>query len=142
MDSTLEVFVYSPFRPSEIQLLSLLPGAAADPLNCTLTHVTLNISDTNDESGATDKDGQVKGEEPVYEALSYIWGPDEIYNFILVNSRKFPIRRNLWDALQRLRYPKRPESFGWMPFPSTNVISQSEVRRYLKWHRSTDEYCK
>lgn len=53
--------------------MSLLPGVIADPLHSTLTHVALNISDTDDASGATDKDGEGKGEEPVYEALSYMW---------------------------------------------------------------------
>ena len=41
--------------------------------------------------------------EPAYEALSYVWGPDDMTHTILINEHNVTVRQNLWDALQHLR---------------------------------------
>src|ERR1700753_2040051 len=44
-------------------------------------------------------------EEPslAFQALSYCWGKDEAQEEITINGLRFYIRRNLFDALKRLR---------------------------------------
>jgi hypothetical protein len=42
-------------------------------------------------------------DRPVYQALSYVWGPEESDKFILLNGERFRIRENLYDCLWHLR---------------------------------------
>lgn len=47
-------------------------------------------------------------EAPVYEALSYMWGPPHPTTEIFVNDSPFQIRQNLFAALKELRYKYFP----------------------------------
>ncbi|KAF2651209.1 HET-domain-containing protein [Lophiostoma macrostomum CBS 122681] len=40
---------------------------------------------------------------PSYTALSYVWGPDQIYDGIELNGTKMPVRRNLWFFLRKMQ---------------------------------------
>lgn len=75
----------------QIRLLVLLPGAEGDPIQCRLMQIWRNSN-------------------PVYEALSYIWGTTESSRTILVDGMPVMIRQNLWTALKSLRDKENPLS--------------------------------
>ncbi|PVH79288.1 heterokaryon incompatibility, partial [Cadophora sp. DSE1049] len=68
----------------EIRILGLEPGTPSDPIRCQLHHVKLSGN-------------------PIYEALSYMWGP-KVFKIITLDGREYPVRENLWRALTHLRY--------------------------------------
>ncbi len=110
--------LYSPLGPSQIRLLTLLPGDSQDrKIQCTLKHATIQIESARDiqywrvqETLSRSKTQRILRRwksigQPGYEALSYCWGPDEIYDSIEINGHLVPVRRGLWTALHHLRYP-------------------------------------
>jgi hypothetical protein len=113
--------LYTPLGPSDIRILILQPGRADDPIRCSLKQVTLHITPLNEireqrtggefqipEKSDSSILGLFRGSrtprQPSYEALSYCWGPDEVYKSIDVDGHVIPVRRNLWWALYHLRY--------------------------------------
>ena len=78
------------YRPLEhedsIRLLELLPGAPGAPLTCKIVP------------------GRIS-EEPVYEALSYVWGPQSFPKLIteIKHPADIPISTSLDGALRSLR---------------------------------------
>lgn len=46
-------------------------------------------------------------EAPLYEALSYEWGPTERQKDIMMDGRVVRVRRNLWHALRAIRFHAR-----------------------------------
>lgn len=78
--------VYAPLtRPGAIRLLKLLPpNAAGDNVECTLSPAFLD-------------------ENPVYDALSYVWGDKMAADAILVNKQPFHTTELLREALLLLR---------------------------------------
>ncbi|KAH8783854.1 heterokaryon incompatibility protein-domain-containing protein [Hyaloscypha sp. PMI_1271] len=73
-------FTYRPLGRRQIRLVTLLPDEDSQQIRCTLDHVSL--------SSKSD-----------FEALSYVWGPDDLYASILINGELFSIRRNLWSGM-------------------------------------------
>jgi len=73
----------------EIRLLIIGPGTKADPIYCHLKHANLS-------------------ENPVYEAVSYMWGTDGPSWPININGYTELVRENLHDALIQLRRPHSP----------------------------------
>jgi hypothetical protein len=69
---------------NEIRLLYLQPGSGGDKVKCTIKHAKLS-------------------DQPQYEALSYMWGPHDCLQTILVNDFNINVRENMWLALQHLR---------------------------------------
>jgi hypothetical protein len=82
--ASLDEFTYSPLGPLEIRLIKILPGRDSDLIRCTLENVSWD-------------------DNPEYETLSYVWGPDQLYASIILNGRPFLVRSNLWFALYYLR---------------------------------------
>lgn len=128
MESTTDQLVYLPLEASQIRLLTLHPGNSQDSLHCSLAHVTLHIESTNEilrklneglRGVVVDHDNTA----PVYEALSYMWGPDEIYDSIRVNDCDYAVRRNLWYALHYLRQLDKPRTL-WI---DAICIDQSNI---------------
>ncbi|KAH8762828.1 heterokaryon incompatibility protein-domain-containing protein [Hyaloscypha finlandica] len=77
--------LYSDLQDSdEIRLLCLEPRSSGDKIECTIKHVKFSDS-------------------PVYEALSYMWGPQNVLQYIVVSGNNILVRENLWSALQHLR---------------------------------------
>lgn len=79
-----------------IRLLYLQPAAAeTDPIICNLQRAVLP------------KDPAYRAlppYKPDYEALSYVWGPEDEFGYqITVNGVLVNVRINLWDALRTLR---------------------------------------
>lgn len=109
--------LYSPLSPSQIRLLTLLPSDSQDRnIQCTLKQVSLHIKSAREiqywkvqepltRSRTQRRLRQWKSiGQPRYEALSYCWGPDVIYDSIEINGHQVPVRRGLWAALHHLRY--------------------------------------
>jgi hypothetical protein len=86
--STLEApVVYRPLRPGCIRLLELWPGRDDDLLSCRIRTYPRSSS-------------------PPYEALSYMWGPQDFFYDLYCGERPtrvLKISGNLRDALLRLR---------------------------------------
>ena len=78
-----------PLGSSATRLLLLYPGKAEDTLRGSTIHVVINLSQ------------HVGEEEPTYEALLYMWGPEESFNFISVDGKFLPLR-SLPSAAHRL----------------------------------------
>ncbi|KAH7400310.1 heterokaryon incompatibility protein-domain-containing protein [Cadophora sp. MPI-SDFR-AT-0126] len=77
-------FRYHPLADAdEIRILSVEAGTHEDPIRCQLHHIKLS-------------------EKPVYEALSYMWGPT-VFKTISLNGQNHQVRQNLWQALIHLR---------------------------------------
>ncbi|KAL4947954.1 heterokaryon incompatibility protein-domain-containing protein [Aspergillus filifer] len=72
-----------------IRLVTLDPGSWSDEINCTMHVVPF--------------DGQ-----PVYEALSYVWGNSRVRKRICLNDHDFEVTENLWLAMRRLRNTSTP----------------------------------
>ena len=84
MDRTFP-YSYTPLNPSEdIRLVTLEPGVEGSPLTYCL--VTARFVDN-----------------PVYEALSYVWGSQHNPRLIALDGRLKQITSNLWLALSHLR---------------------------------------
>ncbi|PVH70976.1 HET-domain-containing protein, partial [Cadophora sp. DSE1049] len=86
--------IYSPLTTDsdEIRLLVLQPSNSLNQtIECTLS--IANISS-----------------RPTYEALSYMWGPDDLRGswYIRMNGEHFAIRENLFRALRSLRHGHEP----------------------------------
>lgn len=101
------------YRPlaeeGEMRILSLHPGASSSPVICTL---------------ATHKFSSNGVINPDYDALSYMWGSEENMEMVILNELHFPVRRNLFLALQHLRSPTQPLCF-WI---DALCINQEDLR--------------
>jgi hypothetical protein len=77
-------------RPShrEIRVLDLAPGSRGEDLTCTIRIIHL-------DSGAE------------YEALSYVWGEDDMQKEVDIAGQRTPVTDNLHSALHRLRHPTK-----------------------------------
>lgn len=87
---------------TEIRLLRVLPRTSSssdsingDIIHCELCHVSLRLP-------------------PKYDALSYTWGESAAQDhYILVDGQPFPVRTNLWGALNRFRNDSK-EAIIWI----------------------------
>lgn len=68
----------------ETRVIHLLPGPWDDEIRCELHTISLNA-------------------QPIYEALSYVWGDPDITREILLDGIGFKVTKNLAAALRRLR---------------------------------------
>jgi len=87
-------FRYQPLNPGEIRLLKPL-SSPSSTLSFKIVHVSLPS-------------------KPSYAALSYTWGPTSDVDRILLNEQHFPIRQNLYDALQQVRGSKLVDQYLWV----------------------------
>ncbi|KAI9651350.1 hypothetical protein NHQ30_001391 [Ciborinia camelliae] len=73
----------------EVRVVTLLAGDFPSDISCILTTVSLK-------------------NEPIYEALSYVWGDQAYKCDIYLDGFSFPVTINLESALRNLRYSDRP----------------------------------
>jgi hypothetical protein len=102
--------------PKAIRVLRLEPSQQLeDPLRGTLQVVSLSCL--------------VKGQLPVYSALSYVWGDFALYrDFLCCGSAQLPISRNCRDGLRRLR-----SLYGGLTiWVDAICIDQSNVREKIQ----------
>jgi hypothetical protein len=83
-DHTPPKFQYQPLSDSEIRLLKISPGERGNPIHCQIEYVPLI-------------------DNPVYIALSYVWGDASSPEHIMLNGCLFNVTRNLHTALDQLR---------------------------------------
>lgn len=83
---TLHRQVYFDLHHREIRLVTLLPGQWSDKIQCQLKHAPL-------------------ANNPVYKALSYVWGSPRATRTVLVDGHHYSVTVNLESALRRLRKP-------------------------------------
>jgi hypothetical protein len=76
-------FEYTPLKENEFRLLEILPGSESEHVSCRLVHATL--------------------EAPVYSALSYAWGTQDLDMPVIVNDQILFVKPNLEAALRELR---------------------------------------
>jgi hypothetical protein len=77
------VYPGQPLSPYHIRLIRLLPGTWTDPIRCELF----------ERHSSTTR----------YQALSYVWGSQNVTRPILLNNKEFPVTFNLEGALRHLR---------------------------------------
>jgi hypothetical protein len=83
----LQKFVYSPLTEKrDFRLVTLHHGTDQDPISLTICHASLD-------------------QAPPYEALSYVWGPQNPSETIKCNDGSLEIGKNLSGALRCLRKP-------------------------------------
>jgi hypothetical protein len=107
-------YKYGPTLPiGSIRVLGLLPGKTGDPIRCTLQ---TRILDEAEDS---------------YEAISYCWGSEPDLVTIFCDGRCLSITRNLFDALQQFRDPKRVR-YLWADSICINQQDQIEKGHQVK----------
>nr|POE72138.1 heterokaryon incompatibility protein 6, or allele [Quercus suber] len=101
---------YSPLAPDEIRLLELQAGSIEKELSAVIHIVRLPEDDEpsiSHEVQVTREGGVEVPKAPLYSALSYTWGVSKHSHHITILNdgqiRRLPIKKNLHDALSRLR---------------------------------------
>lgn len=83
-------YIYQELPPGDfIRILVLLPGQGEDPLTCKLRNSNLD-------------------DDPVFDALSYVWGSGEKIEQIVCDDKISRITANLASALRRIRNAYAP----------------------------------
>lgn len=91
----------------EIRLLRILPGAWRDPIHCETLVASLES-------------------KPIYDALSYAWGDQKNKLDVFLDGISFPVTKNLFTALRRIRAHQEPEST--VLWADAICIDQSNVK--------------
>ncbi|KAK3112761.1 hypothetical protein LTR53_010621 [Teratosphaeriaceae sp. CCFEE 6253] len=100
------VYAYYPLDTGTIRLLELLPGVGDEPLVGNLVTVRL-------------------AEGPVYEAMSYVWGPRQPFELIGCPEAGVHITGNLADGLRRVRNAETPRML-WVDQVCINQADSAE----------------
>ena len=87
-------FRYQPLKSDEIRLLQPLSHSSG-PLRYTIIHVSLTS-------------------KPLYAALSYTWGSPGDTHHVSLNGQRFPIRQNLYDALNQILGSQLVKRYLWV----------------------------
>ncbi|KAJ9618447.1 hypothetical protein H2203_009044 [Taxawa tesnikishii (nom. ined.)] len=91
--------IYTPIRDWQTRLLCLQPGRFGDPIIADLSVVDLIYFE-----GVVARETE---EVLAYEALSYCWGEPQYEYPIRLNGHLYSVTRNLYAALQHLRFEDR-----------------------------------
>ena len=87
-------FQYQPLKSDEIRLLQPI-SRSSGPLRYRIVHVSLTS-------------------KPHYAALSYTWGSPGYTHHVSLNGQRFPIRQNLYDALDQISSTKLVNRYLWV----------------------------
>lgn len=114
--------LYRPLGGGEIRTCHVRPGRWTDPIVCSLS--SCQLDDTR------------------YKCLSYVWGNANDAAVILLNGQHFPVTRNLFIALRRLRGNGETQAL-WIDAICINQIDTAEktlqVSRMAQIYTKTDE---
>ena len=115
-------FRYQQLNPNEIRLLKPI-SRSSNALSFEIIHISL-LS------------------KPRYGALSYTWGPPGDTHTILLNGQPFPIRQNLYDALQQVQSSKLIDQYLWVDAICINQDGDDDAlhERSLQITRMTQVY--
>jgi hypothetical protein len=95
-------------KPYELRALILEPGERDHPVECQLAHGRLSAAPRSAEGRyAGIRSGLRPDDLFKYEALSYVWGDPSAQEEIICHGRKRKVTRNLYEALESLRYTDR-----------------------------------
>jgi hypothetical protein len=101
-----ETSLYSDLQDSdELRLLYLQPGSRGAMIKCILKRAKFS-------------------EKTAYEALSYVWGPENVVQPIVINGCTVHVRQNLWLAMQHLR----SDTEVWVLWIDATCINQQNIR--------------
>ncbi|OAL55028.1 HET-domain-containing protein [Pyrenochaeta sp. DS3sAY3a] len=100
------------------RILVLCPGSGDDEIKCKLRHKELPTQGFPDEASS-------------YEALSYVWGIEIARDPIFLCGSRFPVTRNLAEALKGLRLPK-VERMLWVDAICINQYDEKEKELQVK----------
>ncbi|KAF2432949.1 hypothetical protein EJ08DRAFT_552229, partial [Tothia fuscella] len=100
-----------------IRLAHLLPAQSwEEDISCNLH--TVSLDDTN----------------PIYEALSYVWGDPKRTLPVLLNGHTFEVTTSLESALRRLRHPTSTRTI-WVDALCINQKNDAERTEQVKLMR-------
>ncbi|KAL2071270.1 hypothetical protein VTL71DRAFT_12505 [Oculimacula yallundae] len=106
---TASVRNYHMVTSGDIRVLSLFPGLFDDPIRCCLSIEHLKL-------------------EPIYDAVSYMWGSSSDTQLITVNKdQAFPVTVSLANALRHLRWPNKVRNL-WV---DAVCINQSDMKERI-----------
>jgi hypothetical protein len=93
--------IYTKIGKSQLRILELLPGDPGEPVA-----VKLQLAEL---SGNTAVRPNTK-RQIAYEAVSYCWGKADSFYVVSCDGISFPVRKNLYMGLQRLRAQNEPRT--------------------------------
>jgi hypothetical protein len=97
-----------------LRLIALQPHEDSETIKCDMqSYITMDYSHLS------------------YTALSYAWGPDQIYGDIELNGAKMPIRRNLWLFLRKMQQRRRYYEPLWIDAICINQSMVQEVNHQV-----------
>jgi hypothetical protein len=102
-------FQYQPVDANNIRLLKPVRKSSND-LSFEVVHVSLTS-------------------DPHYAALSYTWGSPGTVGQISLNGHYFPVRKNLWDALQQIQASKWADKYLWVDAICINQDTDRDALR-------------
>ncbi|KAH9883247.1 HET-domain-containing protein [Xylariomycetidae sp. FL2044] len=85
VDSRKPAYPYQELADTDLRLLRILPGTGSNRIECWLDTIPYDS-------------------KPIYYALSYVWGDASQKEEILLEGRPFQVTRNLYEALQHMRW--------------------------------------
>jgi hypothetical protein len=113
--------LYEKLHPWQTRVLYLQPGKFGSVLRANLYVADIIFSEGLVRRGATD----AQAEHVDYDALSYFWGATECEKHMICNGSKFPIRDNLFQALQYIRHEDNPQ-YLWIDAVCINQADNLE----------------
>ena len=123
LQSGFEDFVYKPLDLSgeNIRVIKILPGPPDSMIRCTIHQIRLAST---------------------HVCLSYVWGTREEFNYILVNSKRFRVRRNLWNFLDQAR-SNGIDSHLWIDAICINqdFVEERNHQVHQMWNRLLARTC-
>lgn len=105
----------STLEPNTIRLLTILPGPADSPLECTLSNISLEFPDN-------------------YHALSYVWGSPTPTCTLICNNHVIPVTPNLSSVLHehRLRNTSTPLWVDALCINQSNITERTAQVRMMQ----------
>jgi hypothetical protein len=106
LNHTASKSIYSPLQKDSIRIVNLHAGSPSDDIRCDLEEVSLS-------------------QLPLYDALSYVWGPTRNPKRVFLNSQEDLVTQNLSKALKELRYTESGRKL-WVDALCINQSDHSE----------------
>ncbi|KAI4255204.1 MAG: hypothetical protein L6R42_006839 [Xanthoria sp. 1 TBL-2021] len=106
------MYTYLPLNPQNIRFLTISPGPFGSDIHIRLSHAELEFN-----------------EPPIYEALSYTWGTNNLSHIVYLDTedgqQSLPVTENLYTALQYLRDDSSPRKL-WVDAVCINQRDDKE----------------
>lgn len=103
-------YEYEPLGPNQIRLLRVFAGNSSQPIECRLEIVDL-------------------GEEPSFEAMSYVWGSGSFDRFVNIEEKRLDVMESAYSVIERRRSRGTKGCYGSTSCASTKTTWPKELRR-------------